>query len=88
MALTNYLAQGLIYAFVMFRVGPGLGLAGKIGSSTVLLICIAFFAFQIVFSHWWLARYRFGPIEWLWRWLTSGERPPFRGVSRETAPAL
>ena len=78
MALTNYLAQGLLYAFVMFRVGPGLGLAGKIGSSTVVLVCIAFFAFQVVFSHWWLARYRFGPREWLWRWLTYGDRPAFR----------
>lgn len=75
MALTNYLAQGFIYAFILFGVGPGLGLAGKIGSFAVLLICIAFFAFQIAFSHWWLARYRFGPMEWLWRTLTYGERP-------------
>ncbi|HUE78584.1 MAG TPA: DUF418 domain-containing protein [Sphingomicrobium sp.] len=78
MALTNYLAQGLIYAFVMFGVGPGLGLAGRIGTSAVILICIAFFAAQVAISHWWLARYRFGPMEWLWRALTYGERPPFR----------
>lgn len=75
MALTNYLAQGLIYAFVLFGVGPGLGLAGRIGSAAVLAICIAFFAFQTAFSHWWLARYRFGPMEWVWRTLTYGERP-------------
>ena len=78
MALTNYLAQGFIYAFILFGVGPGLGLAGKIGSAAVLAICIVFFAFQTVFSHWWLARYRFGPMEWLWRTLTYGERPPMR----------
>ncbi len=78
MALTNYLAQGFIYAFVLFGVGPGLGLAGKIGSAAVVAICIAFFAFQTVFSHWWLARYRFGPMEWLWRTLTYGERPAMR----------
>jgi uncharacterized protein len=75
MALTNYLAQGFIYAFVLFGVGPGLGLAGKIGSFAVVLICFAFFAGQIAFSHWWLARYRFGPMEWVWRTLTYGERP-------------
>lgn len=80
MALTNYLAQGLIYAFVLYGMGPGLGLVGKIGSFAVLLICIAFFAFQVAFSHWWLARYRFGPMEWLWRALTYGERPAFRRV--------
>lgn len=80
MALTNYLAQGLIYAFVMFGTGPGLGLAGRIGSTAVLAICVGFFAFQIVFSHWWLARYRFGPMEWLWRALTYGERPRMRRI--------
>lgn len=78
MALTNYLAQGLIYAFVLYGAPLGLGLAGRIGSFAVLLICIAFFAAQIAFSHWWLARYRFGPMEWLWRTLTYGERPAMR----------
>lgn len=78
MALTNYLAQGFIYAFVLFGAGPGLGLAGRIGSAAVLAICIAFFTVQIAFSHWWLARYRFGPMEWLWRTLTYGERPRMR----------
>jgi len=78
MALTNYLAQGLIYGFVLSGVGPGLALAGSIGTFYVLLICVAFFAFQTAFSHWWLARYRFGPMEWLWRALTYGERPSFR----------
>lgn len=85
MALTNYLAQGLIYAFVLFGVGPGLGLAGRIGSAAVVAICIAFFAFQTAFSHWWLARYRFGPMEWLWRTLTYGERPPMRRTAVLTA---
>ena len=87
MALTNYLAQGFIYAFVLFGVGPGLGLAGRIGSGVVLAICFAFFAFQIAFSHWWLARYRFGPMEWLWRSLTYGERPAMRRVQPLVATA-
>lgn len=88
MALTNYLAQGLLYGFILYGVPPGLGLAGRIGSFYVLLICIAFFAVQIAFSHWWLARYRFGPMEWLWRALTYGERPQFRlsGASPAVAP--
>lgn len=87
MALTNYLAQGLIYGFVLFGIGPGLGLAGRIGSFHVLLICIAFFAFQVAYSHWWLARFRFGPMEWLWRALTYGERPSFRRVRAAAVPA-
>lgn len=82
MALTNYLAQGLIYAFILFGVGPGLGLAGQIGSAAVLAICVVFFAAQVAFSHWWLAHFRFGPMEWLWRSLTYGERPAFRRAAR------
>ena len=78
MALTNYLAQGFIYAFVLYGAPLGLGLAGRIGIFAIFLICIAFFAFQVVFSHWWLARYRFGPMEWVWRTLTYGERPRMR----------
>ncbi|MEJ7777901.1 MAG: DUF418 domain-containing protein [Sphingomicrobium sp.] len=87
MALTNYLAQGVLYGFVMSEVGPSLGLAGSIGTSVVIATCIAFFAFQTVFSHWWLSQFRFGPMEWLWRALTYGERPPFRIVSGHPAPA-
>lgn len=86
MALTNYLVQGFLYAFVLFGVGPGLGLAGRIGAAPVVLISLAFFALQILFSHLWLARFRFGPMEWLWRALTYGERPPFRR-SPAAAPA-
>ena len=87
MALTNYLAQGFLYAFVMFGVGPGLALAGRIGTTAVIGISLAFFAFQIAFSHWWLARYRFGPMEWLWRWLTYGIRPQFRRARPSPQPA-
>jgi len=87
MALTNYLAQGFLYGFVMTEAGPGLGLAGRIGTSAVIAICIGFFALQTAFSHWWLARFRFGPMEWLWRALTYGQRPSFRIVSRDPRPA-
>lgn len=79
MALTNYLMQGLAYGFVLSGVGPGLELAGKIGTAAVMAICIAVFALQIGISHWWLSRHRFGPMEWLWRWLTyGGAMPPLR----------
>jgi uncharacterized protein len=78
-ALTNYLAQGLLYGFMLFGVGPGLALAGHIGATALVAASLAFFAGQMLFSRWWLARYRYGPMEWLWRWLTNGgARPVFR----------
>ena len=29
-------------------------------------------------SAWWLGRYRYGPVEWLWRTLMYGEAQPMR----------
>jgi uncharacterized protein len=78
MALTNYVAQSFIYGFVLFGVGPGLGLGGRIGFATIAGIAVIAFAGQIVFSRWWLSRYRNGPLEWVWRSVASGEWKPLR----------
>ena len=78
MALTNYITESFVYAFVLFGVGPGLALAGKIGTTVVLAITIGAYALQVSFSRWWLARFTYGPMEWLWRAFTYGVRPPFR----------
>ncbi len=40
MALTNYLVQGFLYAFVLYGVGPGLGLTGRIGSAAIVAISL------------------------------------------------
>jgi uncharacterized protein len=78
MALTNYLVQGMVYGLVLFGVGPGLALAGKIGTAAVIgIVCVAY-ALQILVSRWWLARFRYGPVEWLWRAFTYNERPRMR----------
>lgn len=78
MALTNYLVQGMFIGLVLYGFHGGLALAGQIEPKVVLPICLGFFALQIVFSQLWLARYRYGPMEWLWRSLTYGERPTLR----------
>jgi uncharacterized protein len=80
MALTNYLVQSLAFGFVLFGVGPGLALAGKIGTTAIVGIVMVFFAAQMMVSRWWLGRYAFGPAEWVWRALTYGERPALRGA--------
>ena len=68
MTLTNYLMQSVILGFVFY--GYGLGLFGKLGPETGACIAVALYAAQVVFSQWWLKRYRFGPLEWLWRRLS------------------
>lgn len=78
MALTNYLAQSLVLGFVLFGVGPGLALAGHIGTSALLAIVLVSYAVQMMFSRWWLGRYAYGPMEWVWRALTYGRRPAMK----------
>jgi uncharacterized protein len=78
MALTNYLAHSLVYLFVLN--GFGLGLLAYAGSTVLTLLAVVVFALQIVFSRWWLARFRFGPLEWLWRSATYGRWQPFRST--------
>jgi uncharacterized protein len=78
MALTNYVTQSLVFGLVLFGVGPGLALAGKIGAAAVVAITVAVYFAQLVFSRWWLGRFRYGPLEWVWRALTYGKAPPMR----------
>jgi uncharacterized protein len=88
MALTNYLTQSLICLFV-FK-GVGLGLYGQLERHELYYVVFAIWAVQLAWSPWWLARYRFGPLEWLWRSLTRWERQPLRrgsGAAVEPAPA-
>ena len=78
MALTNYLTQSLVIGFVLFGVGPGLALAGRVGTCTLAGIVVLAYTLQVVFSRWWLGRFAYGPAEWLWRALTYGKRPAWR----------
>jgi uncharacterized protein len=78
MALTNYLTQSLVYGFVLFGIGPGLALAGRIGALAILVIVIVTYAMQMAFSRWWLGRFAYGPAEWVWRALTYRQLPAMR----------
>jgi uncharacterized protein len=76
MALTNYLTHSLIYLALFY--GFGLALLGRVGATFCLALSVVIFAAQVLFSAWWLRRFRFGPAEWLWRSLTYGSRQPMR----------
>jgi uncharacterized protein len=49
---------------------------GKLGSAAQLGLALGIFAVQILLSHLWLSRFRFGPAEWVWRSLTYGKAQP------------
>jgi uncharacterized protein len=80
MAFTNYIAQSLILGWIFY--GYGLGLFGRMSSTTGLLLVLLIYGVQTLWSRWWLQRFAFGPIEWLWRALMYASRPPFRKRGR------
>jgi uncharacterized protein len=68
MALTNYLMHSVILTSIFY--GYAGGQYGEISRAPQMLIVLAIIVAQIFLSKWWLNRYRFGPMEWLWRSLT------------------
>ncbi len=74
MALTNYLMQSLICAIYFY--GYGLGHWGMPRGQQLLFVVVVY-SLQIVFSHWWLSRFKYGPMEWLWRGFTYRQMPKF-----------
>jgi len=69
------LTQSVICSLVFF--GYGLGYWGLDRAWQVVFVALVF-TLQLAFSHWWLARYRFGPLEWVWRAFTYRESPAMR----------
>ena len=73
MALTNYLTQSVVC--MLFWTGITTGLYGRVGPAWDFVATLVLFGAQILFSKWWLARFRFGPAEYVWRMATYLKRP-------------
>jgi uncharacterized protein len=81
MALTNYIAQTVICSLVFY--GIGLGLYGSLGRFQLYYVVLGVWALQLAWSTLWLGRFRYGPLEWLWRSLTYWRLQPLRGAARD-----
>jgi uncharacterized protein len=77
-ALTVYVSQTVIGTWLLY--GHGLGLLGRIGAATALLLALTVFAVQVVIARAWVTRFRYGPLEWVWRSMTMLEVAPIRAV--------
>ena len=74
MALTNYMTQVILLDTLFTPHGFDLPVAPLMGP----VYAVTLFAAQAAFSKWWLARYRFGPLEWVWRSVTYWQWQPLR----------
>jgi uncharacterized protein len=83
MALTNYLCHSLVFTSVFYFWGTGR--YGSVPPWMAPPVALATWLLQIALSRAWLARFRMGPFEWVWRTLTYGKAQPFRSDSHEPA---
>ena len=86
MALTNYLGASLVSAWFFY--GHGLGYYGLVSRGEQVLFVAVVFSLQLAFSALWLSRFRYGPMEWLWRAATYWQLPPMRRQPGEAVPAM
>lgn len=84
MAFTNYIAQSVVLGLIFY--GHGLGLRGRLDFHEVMLIAPVVWVAQMAVSSWWLKRFQFGPLEWLWRRLTYGSAPLRKQQVHPTIP--
>ena len=84
-ALSTYLLQSVVFTLVFYSYG--LGFFGETGPAVGLILTLVFFRIQISLSRWWLDRYKYGPMEWVWRSMTYGKPqsmiPDHRRQARE-----
>ncbi len=76
LALTVYLTQTLMFTTLFY--GYGFGEAFRLGPAAVTAWAVILFGVQVIACQWWLKRFRFGPVEWLWRSLTYLKWQPLR----------
>ena len=76
MALTLYVSQSILCAFIFY--GFGLGWYGQLERAQLYGVVLAIWLLQWLASQLWLRHYRFGPLEWLWRSLVYWQPQPMR----------
>ena len=69
-AFTNYLGTSIVMLFVFH--GWALGLFGQLNRPQLYIVVALAWVLMLLWSKPWLERFRYGPLEWLWRSLTYG----------------
>ena len=86
MTLTNYIAQNILTAFVFS--GIGFGVTHTLPYWFYFALAVFVFIIQLFISKWWLSKYNYGPIEWLWRCASYREWFPFKKIKSEVVTEI
>lgn len=76
MTLTNYMMQNILAAFLFS--GIGFKIYNTLPYWFYFFLAIFVFIIQLFISKWWLAKYNYGPVEWLWRVLSYRKMFPLK----------
>lgn len=76
MAFSNYLGASIVMV-ALFQ-GWGLGLFGEYHRVELLAFVFGMWLLMLAWSKWWLDRFNYGPLEWLWRSLTYWRFVPLK----------
>ncbi|WP_242625105.1 DUF418 domain-containing protein [Krasilnikovia cinnamomea] len=76
MALSNYLAQSAVLAFIF--TGYGLAEIGRLSPASVLVLVLVLYTIQLYASAIWMHTHAYGPLEWFLRAATHLTVPPWR----------
>jgi uncharacterized protein len=68
MTLSNYLLVSFFLIILLY--GIGFDKLGVISIHIIWMLAAAWLTFEIIFSTYWLKKFRYGPLEWIWRQLT------------------
>jgi uncharacterized protein len=75
-AFTNYLGTSLIMTTIFY--GYGFGLYGHVSRVGLWAFVLGAWLLMLWWSKPWLERFRYGPLEWLWRSLARAKVQPLR----------
>lgn len=84
LALTNYLLQ----AIVLDALASGYGAALTVRPYLYVAATALLFGVEALASRAWLARFRLGPLEWLWRTITYARVAPLRRAAAADVPPV
>ncbi len=77
MGLTNYEMQNVIGAILFSAWGFG-SVFGNKGAAELFALGLIIYTLQVIISEYWMKRFLYGPLEWVWRSGTYLKGQPFR----------
>ena len=86
LSLTNYVMQSIIGVIIFY--GYGFGQWGSYGVAWSIPLILMIFAFQVLFSYFWLRLFKYGPLEWVWRSMSYWRVLPILNLRPPSQPII